>query len=250
MTTTPAPTTALASIRSLREATALRERRFFGGMALALTLVVVAGFSRTYYFNDLVAAPFEMTPLLHWHGAAFSAWMLLLVAQTMLVATGRVATHRQLGIAGACLAVLMVVLGIAVAIARTADGTIADHGAPPLVFLSVPLFGMVVFGGLVGAALLLRHRSQAHKRLMLLATVELAAAGASRLPVVETWGPVGFFGVSDLFVVAIVVFDLVTLRRVHPATLWGGFALLLSQPLRLLIGGSAPWLAFASWVTG
>jgi hypothetical protein len=130
-----------------------------------------------------------MMRLLHWHGAAFSAWMLLLVAETMLVATGRVATHRVLGIVGACLTVLMVVLGIAVAIARTADGTIADHGAPPLVFLSVPLFGMVGFGGLVGAALLLRHRSQTHKRLMLLATVELAAAGAARLPVVETWGP-------------------------------------------------------------
>lgn len=65
----------------------------------------------------------------------------------------------------------------------------------------------------------------------------------------QTWGPAGFFGVGDLFVVAIVVYDLVTTRRIHGATLWGGLALVLSQPLRLLIGGSSPWLAFAGWLT-
>jgi hypothetical protein len=249
MTTTTTLRTAASPIGSSSHLTALHERRFFGGMAIALTLVVFAGFSRTYYFNDLVATPFEMTPLLHWHGAVFSAWMLLLVAQTVLIGQGRVAIHRQLGIVGAGLAMLMVVLGMTVAVVRTADGTIADNGAPPLVFLSVPLFGMVVFAGLVGAALLLRRRSQAHKRLMLIATCELVAAGVARLPTVDTWGPVGFFGVSDVFIVAIVCYDLVTLRRIHPATIWGGLAFVLSQPLRLAIGASAPWLSFAAWLT-
>lgn len=233
-----------------RSAAALRERRFFGGMALALALAVFAGFSRTYYFNDFAAAPFELTPLLHLHGAAFTAWMLLLVAQTLLIAIRRVSVHRRLGIAGACLAALIVVLGAAVAISRVADGTLLDRGAPPLVFMAVPLLGMAVFGALVAAALLLRGDPGAHKRLMLIATVELATAGVSRLPVVETWGPIGFFAVADLFVLAIVVYDLATSRRVHPATVWGGLFLVLSQPLRLAVGGSAAWLAFASWLTG
>jgi len=250
MATTTTLETAVPRVGSSADSKALLERRFFTGMALGLTLAVVAGFSRTYYFNGLAAAPFAMTPLLHWHGAVYSAWMLLLVSQTMLVATRQVHLHRQLGILGACLAVLMIVLGPAVAISRTADGTIADHGAPPLVFLAVPLLGMVVFAGLISAALLLRSRSpSAHKRLMLLATVEVATAGISRLPVVETWGPIGFFGVSDIFIGAIVAYDIVTTRRIHPATLWGGLALIASQPLRLMLGGSDPWLAFASWLT-
>jgi hypothetical protein len=245
-TTTAIAETALPTTSST---TALRERRFFGGMAIALAVAVFAGFSRTYYFNDFATAPFELTPLLHMHGAIFTAWMLLLVIQTVLVATRRVNVHRRLGIAGACLAALIVVLGSAVAVTRVADGTLLDHGAPPLVFMAVPLLGMAVFGGLIGAGLLLRGHAAAHKRLMLLATVELATAGVSRLPVVETWGPIGFFAVSDLFVVAIVVYDLATKRRVHPATVWGGLFLVLSQPLRLAVGGSTAWLAFASWLT-
>lgn len=226
------------------------DRRFFGGMAIALGFTVVAGFSRTYYFNGVAAEPFALTPLLHWHGAAFSAWMLLLVTQTMLIATNHVRVHMRLGIAGAVLAALMVPLGMIVAITRTASGAIADHGVPPLVFLAVPLVGMLVFALLVGAALYLRRESGAHKRLMLLATLELATAGVSRLPFVEEWGPAGFFGVTDLFIVAMIVYDLVTRKRAHAATIWGGLFFVASQPLRLVVGGSSSWTAFASWLVG
>jgi hypothetical protein len=71
----------------------------------------------------------------------------------------------------------------------------------------------------------------------------------SRLPLVEDWGPIGFFGVTDLFVVAIAVYDFRTSGRVHAATLWGGLFLIASQPLRLVIGGSSAWLSFAAWLT-
>jgi hypothetical protein len=231
-------------------ATAARsERRFFSGMAIAFALTVVAGFSRTYYFNGYAAEPFELSPLLHWHGAAYTAWMLLLVTQTTLIAAKRTNLHRQLGVAGAVLAAAMIGLGTAVAVSRTADGTIADQGVPPLLFLAVPLLGMVVFASLLGAALHQRRHGAAHKRLMLLATLELVTAAVSRLPLVEDWGPVGFFGVTDLFVVAIAVYDVATLKRVHPATLWGGLFFVISQPLRLVIGGTPAWLAFAAWLT-
>jgi hypothetical protein len=228
---------------------ARRERRFFAGMAVAFALTVLAGFSRSYYFNGFAGERFELSPLLHWHGAAYTAWILLLVVQTLLVAAQRTDLHRRLGVAGAVLAVVMIGLGTAVAITRTASGAIADAGVPPLVFLAVPLFGMVVFASLVGAALLLRRRSVFHKRLMLLATLELVTAAVSRLPFVENWGPVGFFGVTDLFIVVIAVYDYATTRRINPATVWGGLVLVASQPLRLAIGASPPWLAFAAWLT-
>lgn len=228
---------------------AQRERLFFGGMAILLAATVVAGFSRTYYFNDLAATPFPLTPLLHIHGAVYSAWMLILVAQTTLISRGLVAWHRRLGFAGIALAASMIVLGTAVAITRTASGAILDHGPPPLVFLAVPVFGMLVFAILFGAAVLLRRQAAAHKRLMILATLEIVTAAVSRLPFVEDWGPIGFFGVIDLFVVALVVHDRATLKRLHVATVWGGLLFVLSQPLRLIIGGSAPWISFATWLT-
>jgi hypothetical protein len=248
LASSPAHATSSPEKTTSRNAARL-DRMFFGGMAIALTLTVFAGFSRTYYFNDFAAEPFELSPLLHWHGAAFTTWMLLLVAQTALIATRRVNVHRRLGAAGAVLAVLLVALGVTVAVTRTADGSIADHGVPPLLFLAVPLIGMAVFAVLLGAAVYLRRQSAAHKRLVLIATLELVTAGVSRLPIVDTWGPIGFFGVVDLFVVAMVAYDLAILKSVHPATLWGGLLFVASQPLRLLIGGTPGWLAFAAWLT-
>ncbi len=225
------------------------DRVFFGGLAFVLALIVLAGFSRTYYFNDFAAEPFRLSPLLHLHGAVYSAWMLLLVVQTTLIARGRVSWHRRLGLAGCMIATSMAVLGIAVAVTRTASGITVDRGVPPLVFLAVPLLGMVVFTVLFGAAVLQRRQAATHKRLVILATLEIVTAAVARLPVVETWGPLGFFGVIDLFVIALVAYDLATLRRVHPATLWGGLFFVLSQPLRLVIGGSPAWISFATWLT-
>jgi hypothetical protein len=228
---------------------ARRERRFFSTMAIALALTVFAGFARTYYLNGAFSAPFAFNTLLRWHGAAYTAWMLLLVTQTSLVAANRTDLHRRLGAFGAALAVVLVVLGPLVAITRTAHGLMADRGVPPLVFLSVPLIGMVAFAALIAAALYFRRNSPLHKRLMVIATLELVTAAVSRLPGVSTLGPIGFFGVTDLFLVALVAYDVVTLKRLHGATLWGGLFFIASQPLRLVIGGSVPWLAFAGWLT-
>jgi hypothetical protein len=238
------------STRERHDLASRRERLFFGGMAIACTLTVLAGFSRSYYFNAWVESPFELTPLLHWHGAVFTAWMLLLVTQTSLVAANRRDLHRRLGMVGVALGLAMIVLGPVVAVTRTASGHIADLGPPPLVFLAVPLVGMVVFAALFAAALYFRrHDLAAHKRLMLLATLELVTASVSRLPLVDQWGPLGFFGVTNLFVIAIVAYDLMSRKRLHAATLWGGLFLVASQPLRLMIGGSAVWIAFAEWLT-
>jgi hypothetical protein len=233
----------------VRNPTAARDRKFFSGFALVLLLTVLAGFARTYYLNGFADPPFSLTPVLHWHGAVFTAWMVLLLLQTSLISAGRVNLHRQIGALGGVLAVAMVGLGIHVAVSRTASGTMADQGVPPLLFLAVPVIGMLVFAALVAAALYLRRSSASHKRLMMLATLELVTAGVSRLPVVESWGPVGFFGVTDLFVLALIAYDWLTLRHVHPATAWGALVLVASQPARLLIGGTGAWLAFATWVT-
>src|SRR5690606_27605705 len=226
-------------------------RLFFGGMAVVLAATVFAGFSRTFYLRPILDTGNVLTPSLIVHGAAFSAWMVLLLAQTSLIAVRRVDLHRKLGVAGAALGVTMMALGAYVAISRTSDGTFVNpNGVPPLVFLAVPLATVAVFPALIGAALYLRRNTAAHKRLMLIATLELATAAIARLPVVGPAGPIGFFGGTDLFLLAIVAYDLATLKRVHPATIWGGLFLIASQPLRLVVGGSEPWLALARWMTG
>jgi hypothetical protein len=55
-------------------------------------------------------------------------------------------------------------------------------------------------------------------------------------------GPVAWFLAADLFVLAGVCYDLASRRRIHPAYVCGGLLLLLSQPLRLAVGHTEPWL--------
>ena len=86
---------------------------------------------------------------------------------------------------------------------------------------------------------------------MLLASVNLLAAGIARWPfAMMQAGPPMYFGLSDLFIVALVAWDLASRGRVHPVTLWGGLAIVVSQPLRLVLMGTGAWLAFAGWAVG
>src|SRR5512139_2769891 len=60
----------------------LSERRFFTGMALAILAVVFVGFSRGFYLRAFFPGhPVPPEPFFAVHGIAFSAWIVLLVAQ-------------------------------------------------------------------------------------------------------------------------------------------------------------------------
>ena len=226
-----------------------RTRRFYVGIAIAIAITVFAGFSRSYFLKSWYGTP-ELSRLLHVHGVVFTTWVLFFLAQTTLVASGRTYLHRRMGVAGALLAVLLVIVGTTVAITRVKRGTSPIPGVSPLGFLAIPLFDMVVFVILVGAAVYFRRRLEAHKRLMTLGTISLLAAPIARIhfPMLPP-GPPTFFGLADLFIVAILVHDLVTRRKVHPATIWGGLLIVTSQPLRLMIAGTPAWMAFAGWLT-
>jgi hypothetical protein len=110
--------------------------------------------------------------------------------------------------------------------------------------MTLPFATLVVFPVLFGSALWWRRRADVHKRLVILATLELATAALARWPGIGPLGPIGFFAATDLFVVALAVYDLAGRGRVHPATLWGGAFLIGSQPLRLAIGVTPAWAAF------
>jgi len=89
-----------------------------------------------------------------------------------------------------------------------------------------------------------------HKRLMLLAAVNLLTPAIARIPshFIETGGPLVFFGLTDLCVLACAVFDTIKNRRLHPAFLSGTVLIVASQPLRLMLAGTAVWMRFATWL--
>lgn len=230
------------------------DRLFYGGMAIAMGFTVFAGFASTYYLRFLAGGPSAtltggpFTALVHVHGALFTAWVLLFIVQTALVANRRVAVHRRLGVAGAGLAAAMVGAGTFIAIATAARGS-APPGLDPLAFLVIPIFDMVLFATFVTAALALRRDKEAHKRLMLLAYVSIVVAAVARLPGVLPLGPPAFFGLSFLFVVVAGVYDFFSRRRVHKVYLWGGALIVASVPVRLAIAGTGAWRTLAELLT-
>jgi len=237
--------TANLSVAGTRQGT----RRFYVGVAIAVLITVFLGFSRSYFLKAYFGTP-ELSLLVHIHGLVFTSWVLLFLAQTTLVAAGRTDLHRKLGVGGAVLAALLLIIGTTTAILRVQGGRPSPiPGVPPLSFLAVPLFDMVVFAILISAGLVLRNRPDTHKRLMTLATIALMSAPIARIPGVLRAGPPGFFGLTDLFIVAMLVYDFATRGKVHPATIWGGLVIVASQPLRLMISGTPAWLAFAGWLT-
>jgi hypothetical protein len=241
---------AQAEAINLRVDAKQRERIFYSGMAVAILITVFAGFSRTWFLRPYFPQAQKLIPLLVLHGILFSSWIALFITQTSLVAARRTRTHMKLGIAGGVLASLMLIVGTITAIVR-AKGPSPIPGINPLSFLTIPLGDLLVFAILIGAAFYYRNRVDVHKRLMLIATITLIPAAVARLPIgfIETGGPFIFYGLSDLFLIPLLIFDFVTRGRPHRATLLGGALLVISHPLRMVIGMTHAWIVFATWIT-
>jgi hypothetical protein len=216
-------------------------------MALCAAVVVLVGFSPTFYLRDRAAVG-PLAAHLQVHGILFSAWIGLLVLQAALVALRHTSWHRTLGWGGAVLAGLVATAGTTAGLLtarREAAGGLQDAAEA---FLTVPLSSMLVFAALVAAAVAVRGRPQAHKRLMLLATISILDAPIARWPGAP--GAVGVFVLVDLFIVAAVLYDIVSRRSVHPAYLWGGAIVVASQVLREPVGRSDAWHALARVLIG
>lgn len=230
---------------------AQRDRIFFTGAALAVAVTVFAGFARTYFLAHWLTPPARMpamTPLLHLHALAFTAWILFAVVQPALIAAGRRQLHRSIGMFGAVLAAAIWVLGNLVSIEAM------EHGfrgvGDPFAFSAITFFSIQAFGIVVLLAILKRNRPETHKRLILLSSAAILEAAVGRLPldIMAAAAPFSFYIGSDLIVVAGIIYDWWSRGRVHAVWLWGGGALIASQVLRVAVMQTQLWLDFAHWM--
>ena len=236
----------------------LSDRRFFSWMSAAMAAVVFAGFARTYFLAAFNDGPRPvLTPTVHLHGALSTAWILLLIVQTRLIAYGRRDIHKLTGFAGVAIGLAVLVTGLYVAIhseRRVHTAATADTPADPYVFLAMPFFSVGLFALFATLGILNRQRSEAHKRYMMLATISMIVPAMARIVSQSTHGAVpgvvGAMVIVNVFLIAMVVHDFYARGRLHPVTLWGGAITLLSEPLRFAIGYSAPFQAFAKSLMG
>lgn len=227
------------------------ERRFFATMACVIAIATFVGFAPSYYLAPMFGAK-PMSTLLHLHGLAFTCWILLYLTQTGLIAAGRADIHRIVGVVALALGLVMVPLGVATAIITKQVAT-ANHlppQGPPLIF---PLGAIFTFAVLVGTALMLRQRAAWHKRLMLLGTAAILTTPLARITRFTHVGlapAIGGIVLTDVLLTALVIYDIRSRGKLHPATLWGGGFFVATQALRILLNATPAWQAFAKGLTG
>ena len=242
------------------------ERWYFTAIAIVMIVVSLVGFMPSIVNPAGRRAP--LTLLAAAHGAVFLAWLLLFLAQSLLVATARVGWHRRLGLTSVVLLALIIPLTTETSIAimrrgydLSGDSHISPH--PKIVGgraieLDAPtdsafnVFGLLEFTLLATTAIGFRRRPEIHKRLMLFANISLMVVPVQHLmghipSVVLT--PATVLVPYSIFILAGVARDYLTAKRIHRLSIGLAIGLFVSQPLvGAVIGPSGAWHSFVAWI--
>lgn len=229
--------------------------------AVALSVVIVIGFTRTFYLRPLFdLPPLQMAAILH--GVLSTLWLVLHYTQAKLIAAHRADIHKRLGIFAACVGFVLAAQALHLGILGVTEGR-APPGRDPLQFLSVPIGTTLAFTLLLAFALAMRRKREWHKRLMFLATTALLVPAVGRLDLLLSMQfaqqpPRSIFPVpGGLPLIATVLFvawacwnDWRKTGRVHAVYLYGGLLLSVSVPLRRWVGMQDWWRPIAEWIVG
>ena len=211
---------------------------------IACLLIAVLGLVPGYFMPIIRGTYKDLTPLMPLHTLSVTIWMLLVVTQPALVVSDNVRQHKRNGVVGAVVAFAVVVTGLVVQLEVMAYyAALGDVGNAVL----TPFFRFVtllVFAFAVWAALIYRHHSDWHKRLVLLGTFAILEAPLGRLAghlpgAGDDSGLLAAVG-HTLLMAAFVIWDRLANGRFHPASLWG------SVTIVLINFATAP-LAYSQW---
>ncbi|MFN2098706.1 hypothetical protein [Altererythrobacter sp. MF3-039] len=236
--------------------TAFIDRWIYVLMAVLFFATVLVGFvpdslMKIELVRTGVRPPFPM--ILHVHAVLMGTWILLLLTQTGLMATGRRAMHMQTGVAGMVLMPAIVLPGIV--LVPTMYGQVYEqfNSAPPEAFTAlaervnhVGNLALLQFRAAIAFPLLVilalrarRNRPDIHKRLMILATSVPLPAAIDRITWIPHTMPESSISVplyTFLWIAPMFLWDLHRQRKVHPA-----YWIFLAVYLPLALIGQLLW---------
>ena len=236
------------------------DRWIFVGMAVWFILIVLVGFVPDSMMKAAIVkagarAPFPA--ILHVHAMLMGSFLLLLLAQTVMVATERGALHQQVGIAAFVLVPALVIVGLILAPTMFHQAWGGAHFGPPAVrkaltpvvpilenILLLQIRAGVLFAVFIGIALRARATAPGmHKRMMFLATAVPLGAALDRMWWLPSTMPASPWATDVYILLAIspmFVWDLVRNRRVHEAyKVW--LAIYLPAAALVTFAWDKPW---------
>ncbi len=236
------------------------DRWIFVFMAAWFIAIVLTGFIPDSAAKIAAVRAGERPPfplVLHMHAALMGSFLLLLLTQTVLMATGRCALHKRVGIAAFAVVPALVAVGLVLvptiyhsvwSFAQTAPPDVAQKMQQRLLALDNIMLMQLRIGILFPLFIFLGLRARGvnaglHKRMMFLAPAMALPAAIDRmewLPNTLPASPVG----TDLYILAAVapmfIWDVVRNRRIHEAYLiW----LAVNLPVALVVYSlwDKPW---------
>lgn len=250
--------TTLTDDRRTSAAAIAAARYFYFHMALACAAVAFLGFAPTYWL-PLAQRSFSASPVIHAHGLLFFAWSLFFVLQSWLAASGRIVSHRDIGMIGVSLATAMTIMGFLVSVNVMKRSAAVGQTDAGIAFSIVPLSGIAFFAVVFALAVANARRPETHKRLMLLAGISILDAAVARWfltflappgppgppPVAVTIAPAF---VAYLLLVVAIVHDWRTRGKPHPVYVVGGLVLVAIKLLNWPVSTTAAWHAFAGGI--
>jgi hypothetical protein len=228
-----------------------RERRFFLVFAVICALVIFAGFTPSFYLKSVFHVPPPLSAMTRVHGVVFTSWVLLFVTQVWLINSNNGALHRRLGLIGAVLLGMVLLLGAMTGINAGRLGH-APPGAPaPLVFMAVPIFGIVATAVLFVSALWNRAQRDVHMRYMLAGFMTMTPPATGRLLIGAGFAPQAIwaaFAIMDALLVIAILFDTRINRRLHPVWLWSALVFVCVEAAVAWAFSSPVWLSWAHFL--
>lgn len=192
--------------------------------------VVLVGFARSFYLRDLFLRNALDVPL-RLHGVALTGWFGLVFLQAAAMTAGRRDLHRRL--AWLVALVLPAVVATSLFINTRLARTLTSARDPENMFVWGNYMSLVAFFGLVTAAIMLRRRPDAHRRLLLMASIAIIGPAFARFSFWPVFGlgiegaPAFAIGGLLLLLALALGFDRTRRGRVHPAT-WAGVGAIVS----------------------
>ncbi|QPC98300.1 hypothetical protein [Qipengyuania soli] len=229
-------------MRGNGETTGVVRDRFYANWSLVILVLILASFPLTYFIPVSTGSK-QFAPIVHVHGAIFFSWAALFAWQSHLVAQGKVARHREIGLAGIAISALMLPMGMITA-AEAIARRIGEGNQTPYDFAFFNLIDILLFSGLMVAAIatVTRHREW-HRRFIFGAALSLLSPAFSRwtlqLPFAAPWPDLITYGFDALLVV-LALHDRRVIGKIHPATWWTAAALV---PLHV----ASPFIAYGEW---
>ncbi len=256
-----------ASGSGVQTLTSVIDRWIFVFMAAFFVVTTLVGFIPDVINKEVAIQAGQRPPwplVAHIHAVVMGSWLLLLLAQSLLMATGRRAFHKQLGMIAIVLAPAVVVAGFFMmttmyhfnwALLQAAPPQVAEVGRKFIDSLILgQVEGMILFGIFVTWALLVRRTNPGmHKRLLILATVLPLPAAIDRIGWLPTSYPDSVLSpylYAVLWITPMFFWDLFRTGRVHRAYLVWGALFVPSSIVVTQLWFSPWWIAIAERLMG